>query len=173
MKVIVGLGNPGEKYLKTRHNVGFMVVDRLRIDAYPEHAFNFDSKFKVDVARTQEVYLIKPQTFMNDSGEAVSLFVNYYKVPTEELYVIHDDLDISLGEYKIHFAVGPKLHYGISSIEERLGTKDFWRVRVGVDNRKVDNYVPGEEYVLQPFLEDEKEILNGVITRILQELQEK
>jgi len=159
MKVIVGLGNPGEKYAKNRHNVGFMTIDRIK-------------EFDGEVLKTGEVILVKPQTFMNRSGEAVSQIVNFYKVPADDLIVVHDDLDIKLGEYKIQKGVGPKVHNGLTSIEERLGRTDFWRVRVGIDSRQsaVGSRQSGEDYVLVDFSSDEEISINKIIKEIIDQL---
>lgn len=158
MKLIVGLGNPGEKYKKTRHNVGFMVVDRLSGDE--------------EWASDKKVLLVKPGKFMNKSGDKVARVKNFYKIDVDDIYVIHDDLDLKLGEYKIQKGIGPKVHNGISSVEERLGDKDFWRVRVGVDNRKGDRRMSGEDYVLGRFRKKEMEILVEVLERVVKEMKE-
>lgn len=149
MKLIVGLGNPGKKYQNNRHNVGHLVVEALQESGLP-----------------QGVFAEKTDVFMNVSGETVRKLANFYKISPENLYIIHDDLDIPLGEYKIQKGKGPKLHYGIQSIEESLGTPDFWRVRVGVDNRDPNNRIPGENYVLQDFTQDERGTLKEVIGKI-------
>ena len=150
MKLIVGLGNPGQKYKYNRHNVGFMVVDRL---------------MELNLAG---VVLAKPQTFMNKSGIAVKKLTKHYSLPPNALYVIHDDLDIELGKYKISLGKGPKVHNGLRSIYEQLGTKDFWHVRIGIDNRLKTGFKgTGEEYVLQNFRPEEKKIIN----KICQEIQ--
>ena len=107
---------------------------------------------------------------MNDSGLAVSKIANFYKIALGDIYVIHGDLDLRLGEYKIQKGVGPKLHYGIASIEEKLGSKDFWRVRVGIDSRTVENRLSGEEYVLQNFNEQEEEVFEATLERLTDEL---
>ncbi len=155
MKLIVGLGNPGAKYKDNRHNVGYMVLDKLH--------------------NSKEVKLSKSDTFMNESGVAVKKEMNFYKLEVEDLVVIHDDLDIRLGEYKIDMARGPKQHNGVTSVEKELGTKDFLRVRVGVDNRdqSAEFRVPGERYVLEDFTEEERVVLDGVIEKIVDELKMK
>ncbi len=140
MKLIVGLGNPGDQYTHTRHNAGFLFVDELA-----KHLEPHDSRFR----------LLKPETYMNASGEAVAHEANYYKIAPADIIVIHDDLDLRLGLWKKQKGVGPKLHYGIQSIEEKLGTKDFYRIRIGVDNRNADYRIPGEAYVLQRFTDGE------------------
>lgn len=166
--LIVGLGNPGTKYNNTRHNVGFFLLDRLATDL--DGQWLMDKKSNSVIIKHTQCILVKPQTFMNTSGEAVSKIINYYSQDSNNLYVAHDDLDLVLGEYKIQKGKGPKVHGGINSIEERLGAKDFWRIRIGVDNRDPDNRIKGEEYVLQKFSKEEKEKLEPVIKKIASEL---
>lgn len=154
MKLIVGLGNPGSAYLGTRHNTGFLLADALG-----------DSKLPKDVV------IRKSDVFMNDSGSFVKKLIDNYHLEPDNLYIIHDDLDIKLGEYKIQFGRGPKDHNGILDIENKLGTKDFWRIRIGVDNRPLDNKPMGEEYVLENFSDEEKTILNKVIKEVCKKLE--
>lgn len=147
MKLVVGLGNPGSKYVHNRHNVGHMVVDVLKI-------------------KPSE----KSNKFMNDSGSFVVEKLKAYNLEPEALYVVHDDLDIPLGAFKIQFGKGPKDHNGLNDIYEKLGTNEFWHVRVGVNNRDPENRTSGYDYVLQDFTEEEKEILDGVIKQICNQL---
>lgn len=165
MKLIVGLGNPGAKYVSTRHNVGFMLLDRLAT----VHALSFENqdKFHAEFAKNEHLILLKPLTFMNSSGEAVSAVASFYKISPENIFVVHDDLDIKLGEYKVQKGVGPKIHNGVNSIEECLKTTDFWRVRVGIDNRDPENRTQGEAYVLEDFTQKEKNLLSGVLEKVL------
>lgn len=161
MKVVVGLGNPGEKYANNRHNLGFMVLDKLAGTA------SWESKFEALVLKSGEYLLVKPQMFMNRSGEAVAKLVNFYKVGGGDLWVVHDDLDIRLGEYKIQRGVGPKVHNGLTSVEEQLGTANFWRARVGIDNRPTGMArTPGEDYVLADFTEEERQVVDRVIASL-------
>lgn len=153
MNLIIGLGNPGQKYKNNRHNVGHMVVEFLLKRSLPK---DFTVK--------------KSQTFMNSSGGFVKKLVEQNRVNTSDLWIIHDDLDIPLGSYKIQKGKGPKLHNGVNSIEGELGTDEFWRVRVGVDNRIPESRISGEEYVLQDFSQEEKEILDKVIPEICKKL---
>lgn len=153
--------------------MGFRVVDRLQTTDYNQTQWEEDKKFQAVICRpkTVDIILAKPQTFMNDSGRAVGKLVNWYKIEPNDIYAIHDDLDIPLGSYKIQKGKGPRLHYGVQSIEKALGTEDFWRVRVGVDNRKAEaRRTPGEQYVLQDFTEEEQEIVDEVIDKIIKEL---
>lgn len=153
MKLMIGLGNPGNAYVNTRHNVGFLVAESLQGSKLPK-----------------DIVLKKSDTFMNESGSFVKKLTDIYHLSPSDLYIIHDDLDIKLGEYKVQFGKGPKDHNGILDIEDKLGTKDFWRVRVGVDNRPLDNKPMGEEYVLQNFSDEERKILDLTIRKIVNEL---
>lgn len=174
MKLIVGLGNPGEKYSKNRHNVGFMAVDELAklISNSQILKFSNNNKFNSEMVLTKEYILAKPQTFMNDSGVAVSAICQFYKIKNEDLYIVHDDLDITIGNYKIQHGKGPKVHNGLKSVEEKLGTDQFWNVRVGVENREVrgNGGIPGVVYSLQNFSPNEKEIIDVVIGKIVEEI---
>ncbi len=173
MKLIVGLGNPGKEYEKTRHNVGFKVVDLLASSW--EEKFKKEEKFRAEILRRGQNIFAKSQTFMNESGKSVSKLSGFYKVDLEDLIVIHDDLDIRLGEYKVQKGVGPKIHNGINSVEEKLGDKNFWRVRVGIDNRTQEERakLEGSDYVLGKFQKDEEKILEEVLERIVKELEVK
>lgn len=175
MKVIVGLGNPGEKYQYNRHNVGFMVVEELQrsLDsARDDGEFVFSKKFNAEIILTKEYIFAKPQTFMNESGVSVAKICQFYKIKLTDLYIVHDDLDIKIGNYKIQHGKGPQVHNGLLSIEEKLGTDQFWNVRVGVENREVrgNKGIPGVVYSLQNFSSEEKKIVEGVIQGISGEL---
>lgn len=186
MRLLVGLGNPGERYEKTRHNVGFLILDELKNKITndqlsiinQDNNFQYKKDLKSEILNLKSILLAKPQTFMNDSGVAVSKILNFYSLTPSDLYVVHDDLDIELGEYKIQFGKGPKVHNGVNSIEEHLGTHDFWRVRIGIENRHLEIQNPntkiqktkGQEYVLQKFAGDEFATLQKVITVATKEL---
>lgn len=170
MKLIVGLGNPGEKYLSNRHNVGFRVLDLLSTK-FADSSWEKSDKFAASVNFTSSDYILaKPKTFMNNSGSSVKNILNYYKTKITDLWIVHDDLDIKLGQYKIQKGRGPKLHYGVKSIEESLGKTDFWRVRIGVDNREPESRILGEDYVLQNFTKEEDLVLDKVVKEVCEEL---
>ncbi len=153
MKLVVGLGNPGEKYVNTRHNVGYLLCNNLD-----------------NLSKKSSFVIRKSNKFMNDSGSFVSELIKRYGIELKDLYIIHDDLDIALGLYKIQFAKGPKDHNGLNDIYEKLGTKDFWHVRVGIDNRDLGNKTKGEEYVLQDFTSEEKQVLKNTLEEICKKL---
>lgn len=171
MKLVVGLGNPGERYTCTRHNVGFVVAESLALKLGCP-SWRLVDKFGAEITQVGETYLVKPQTFMNKSGEAVAKIARFYKVVPESIYVVHDDLDIVLGEYKVQLGKGPQLHYGVESVERELGSKMFWRVRVGVENREVkgNSGVSGEQYSLADFLPMEKLVFNQICARVVAQL---
>lgn len=154
MKLIIGLGNPGVDYSNTRHNVGHMAIDELQKNKH-----------------LRNVILRKTNTFMNQSGDFVKKQADKYQIKPEDVYIIHDDLDIPLGESKIQFGKGPKDHNGVASVDEALGTDQYWHVRVGIDNRPADNRPMGEEYVLQNFSDDEKVKINEVIKNVCKKLE--
>lgn len=169
MRCVVGLGNPGEKYQNNRHNAGYMFIDYL-LKQYQNAKMNQWSKSEIAelIINKEKVLLVKPQTFMNQSGQTVKSCVTRYTLHvTRDLYLVHDDLDIKLGEVKLQKGVGPKLHNGILSVEQALGTADFWRVRIGVDNRDPERRVAGETYVLQNFKEEEKNRLTEVFSAVM------
>lgn len=147
MILLIGLGNPGSKYKNNRHNVGHMFVDYL--------LGNQDDNLKIKILKTD--------CFMNISGIFVNKLIRRLKLETNSLIVVHDDLDIPLGKFHIQFASGPQLHNGLESIEQHLKTKDFYRIRIGVDNRSPDRKIPGETYALQNFLPKEKKLLDTEI----------
>ena len=169
MKLVVGLGNPGGKFENTRHNVGFMVIDRIfeNLGVGPHLVKKY--KALCYYKQKEDVLFCMPQTFMNSSGSAVKIIFNQYKIGGENLYVIHDDLDIKLGEYKIQKGKGPKLHNGVESIEKSIG-KNFVRIRVGVDAREKDSRIDGEKYVLMNFSENEKDVIGGIVGEVASEL---
>ncbi len=173
MKLVVGLGNPGETFQQNRHNVGFMYLDFIVSKRGVE--FKYDKKYNAEIAQythsNHDYFLIKPQTFMNDSGQSVGQIARFYKIPSESIVVIHDDLDIAFGEYKTQLGRGPKGHNGIISVADHLSTEQFWRVRVGVDARNADYKQAGEEYVLANFMPAEKNTLDHIFTQIQSDLE--
>jgi PTH1 family peptidyl-tRNA hydrolase len=178
MILVTGIGNKDIKYRNTRHNAGYFAVEIMK-EALRYEGFMADSAFRQDKMLLSEittakwgnkdvVLLQKTLTDMNNAGEAVKKVFDKYDI--EEFVLFHDDLDIRLGDYKIQKGKSPKGHNGVKSVEKKLGTKDFWRVRLGVDNRPEGSKIPGEEYVLEKFEEDEKEILKGVCVEACEEL---
>ena len=181
MKLIIGLGNPGKKYENNRHNVGFFVIDRL-VEEFRVRDYGLQQEWKRSTKGKlqyiwfdvdgEKIEFIKPQIFMNDSGFSVAYaYKNHPELEYEDIYIIHDDLDLPLGSYKIQKGKGPREHRGLLSIYDSLGNKDFWHVRVGVENRQKRSKVPsGEDYVLQDFTEDEMVVIKEVIGRINKDL---
>ena len=132
MKLIVGLGNPGKKYEGTRHNAGFWWLERVAQAA--RAAFHRESRFHGEVARVpaSDIWLLKPDTFMNESGRAVGALATFYRIEPAEILVAHDELDLPPGGVKLKFGGGLSGHNGLRDVAPTLGTHDFWRLRIGI-----------------------------------------
>jgi len=149
LHLIVGLGNPGAEYAKTRHNAGFVLVDLLAERWRTE--WRLEKKFQARVARTErdgrKVLLCEPQTFMNASGEAVGAIVSFYRLPLKGLLIAMDDADLPLGEIRLRSRGSSGGHHGLESIEQHLGSREFARLRIGIGRadgaREITNYVLG------------------------------
>ncbi len=153
VKCIIGLGNPGKKYDKTKHNMGFMTIDKL-MEHYDQTQMkkDFDAeycKFKVD---GETVFLVKPLTFMNDSGRAVRMLKGYFQIQDDEIMVIQDDLDMPIGKIRIRSKGSAGGHNGIKSIISAVGTKDFKRIKIGIQHPQRQTVV---NWVLTPFSKDD------------------
>ncbi|MEI6836127.1 MAG: aminoacyl-tRNA hydrolase [Candidatus Falkowbacteria bacterium] len=180
MRIIVGLGNPGEQYAKNRHNLGFMALDAL----LPEAKWQFSKKFKALIYEANDCIYLKPQTFMNNSGEAVQAIMSYYGLLpktlgvfsksdsdlNDVLTVIHDDIDIEIGKWKIAHDSRSGGNNGINSIINHLKTKKFQRIKIGVKNELLRTKIPAEKFVLQNFNSEEKTIIASVLKEALKTL---
>ncbi|MCP2039709.1 PTH1 family peptidyl-tRNA hydrolase [Neisseria sp. HSC-16F19] len=171
IKLIVGLGNPGAEYEDTRHNAGFWLVDEL---AWRWKApLNEEKKFFGQVARARvaggEVWLLKPQTFMNRSGQAVQALAAFYKIAPQEILVVHDELDIAVGRIKFKQGGGNGGHNGLKDIQARLGNADFYRLRLGIghpgDRSEVVNYV------LKKPRAEERELIDAAVRRSVEHME--
>ncbi|MGM0501102.1 MAG: aminoacyl-tRNA hydrolase [Bacillota bacterium] len=163
MKLVVGLGNPGSKYKDTRHNAGFMVVDRLA-DKYNFRLSKEEKKALVAKERIkgEKIILAKPQTFMNNSGQAVQQLANYYKIEPKDVVVVYDDLDLDAGQLKIKPKGGHGGHNGVKSIINCLGAKNFSRVRIGIGRPE---YRTVTDYVLSKFSREEKKEVEDALEK--------
>ena len=192
MKLIIGLGNPGEKYQKTRHNVGFIILDEIqRKLEFPN--FEFNKKFNALIAEkniTQEnknksfldklfsstkqekIILVKPQTFMNNSGQSVRTILDFYKLSISDLLIINDDLDIIVGKYKFSPDSSARGHNGVQSIIDNIGTKDIKRLKIGVEKEtgRASRQTPGEKFVLENFTSDELRQVSSLTDKIIAEI---
>lgn len=164
MKLVVGLGNPGKQYENTRHNAGFIVLDEIvKIFSFSEFQFNkkFNAEIIEGIFNGEKIILAKPQSFMNLSGQSIQSIMKFFKIPIENLRVIHDDLDIELGNFKISTDSSSAGHNGAASIFETFGTQKIARIRVGIEGaeKKRDRKIPGDVFVLQPFLTEDLETI--------------
>jgi PTH1 family peptidyl-tRNA hydrolase len=172
MKLIVGLGNPDKKYQNTRHNLGQKIITDF-VRAWRDMPFitkpNLSSQiFEIGQGSDKTIFAI-PTEYMNNSGITVQKISQFYKISPLNIYVVHDDLDLSVGDYKIQFDRGPAGHNGIKSIIENLGTQQFNRIRIGIG--KSQNNIPVEDYVLQPFSSEEKDTINTLTPEIFEEIK--
>lgn len=167
VRLIVGLGNPGREYEDTRHNAGFWWVDRVA--AAQRASLNPDKKFHGQATRIHvsghEVWLLKPTTFMNRSGQAVGALATFYKIAAEEILVIHDELDLPPGEARLKKGGGHGGHNGLRDIIAHLGTPDFWRLRLGIGHPGNKSQVA--DFVLHPALREEQELINIALDQSL------
>ena len=187
MKLIVGLGNPGLKHEKTRHNLGFMIVNAFLKDfsTSSQNLWHEEKKFKAEIAEIdwqpkkgslEKVVLVKPLTYMNGSGSAVALISKFYIIAPVDIWIIHDEIDLPLGGMKIRFGGASAGHKGVESIIELLGTDKFWRFRIGIGTqhekieakrvKAIDNYVLGE------FSEGEKGKAREIIKKSMKAVED-
>ena len=162
--LVIGLGNPGKDYSATRHNVGFRVVDCLAERhgvAYNKKQF-FSQTGQGRIAQ-QKVLLLKPMTYMNQSGKAVQAAIAYLKVPAERVLVVHDDMDLSLGRIQVKQGGGHGGHRGLQSVIETLSNSEFTRIRIGIG--KPTTGQDGADYVLEPFDSTERKVVDDVVER--------
>jgi PTH1 family peptidyl-tRNA hydrolase len=180
MKIIVGLGNPGKQYEKNRHNIGFMALDALLGNV----KWQDSQKFKGLIYDSGEIIYLKPQTFMNNSGEAVRAIMSFYGLLpksfglikkadadlNEVLTVIQDDIDIELGKWKISSDSRSGGHRGIQSIITHLKTQKFRRIKIGVKNEQLRTIIPAEKFVIQNFLPEERLLLEQTIKQAIKSI---
>ena len=173
MHLIIGLGNPEQEYSKTRHNMGFNTINKIAKQCKTDvNKTKFQGLYETTIIEEKKVILIKPQTYMNLSGNCVQEFVNFYKIEKENIIVIYDDMDIEPGTIKIRKKGGPGGHNGMKSIIKMLGTEEFSRIRIGIGRPKHDgdeiNYVIGAIPEIEiPKLEEGTEKAKDAVIEIL------
>lgn len=177
MKLIIGLGNPGEKYELTRHNVGWLALNhflrRKDVTIEEAHAKKFDSLLTTATVGGEKHLFLYPITFMNESGRAVQKAMQFYKLAPSEIIVLHDEIDLPLGTIRLTQDSGAAGHNGVKSIIEHLGTSAFRRIRIGIESRTEGRIPPTDAFVLQPFTPTELDLLpfDEIDTRLEQEMK--
>jgi len=175
MRLIVGLGNPEKKYENTWHNIGFIIIDEIQKAKCDEFVkFKNSKKYKAEICEgispEKKIILAKPQTYMNNSGQAIKSMMSFYKIETKNLWVIHDDIDLPIGKIRISQNASAGGHKGVQSIIEELGTQEFIRFRLGIQKEPpVD--IPSEKYVLQKIDSNSKVALDEMIQTTLSALE--
>ena len=164
MKLIVGLGNPGKEYENTRHNTGFMAIDEYaKINNIDFNKNKFDGLYTDIIVNNEKVILLKPQKYMNLSGEVIYKYMDYFKIDKEDILVIYDDMDLDVGTFKIRFKGGSAGHNGLKNIESNISSNEYKRIKIGISkNKNIDTV----NYVLGKFSKEEKEKLNEVLKNI-------
>lgn len=164
MKMIVGLGNPGKEYENTRHNIGFMAIDTIaEKNKITLNSKKMNGEYVIFEIHNQKVLLLKPQTYMNLSGEAVSSFAKYYKIDTSDILIISDDLDMDIGKIKLKYKGSSGGHNGLKNIEFHLHTSEYKRLKIGISKNKE---IGIKDYVLGNFSLEQKEKINSVLDTI-------
>ncbi len=165
--MLAGLGNPGAKYARTRHNIGFRVIDKIA-DKYSMtlDKSRFDAIYSKGIIEGIKILLVKPQSFMNRSGFPLQKIISYFKIDTSDVIVVHDDLDLEFGKMKLVKNRGHGGHNGIKSIIEAIGTKDFIRVRIGIGRPQGGKEVIS--HVLSSFSEDEEKKLDDIVEKYVE-----
>lgn len=159
MKVIVGLGNPGKEYQITRHNAGFLILDNYISNQ--NLTWENNKKFDAQICTINDTIFVKPQVFMNNSGTTVSKVLSYLNTPVTQLLIIHDDADLEFGKVKKQFGASAAGHHGVSDIIEKLGTQEFWRLRIGV-GRPQQNTFEIQDWVLKQFSNEELDFIRNI-----------
>lgn len=178
MKLIIGLGNPGEKYQGTRHNLGFEVLEKLLSKGNYQQLWVENKRFKAEIIKVDDqLMLVRPLTHMNNSGMAVVALANFYKITPEDIIIVHDELDLPLGQIKVRLGGSGAGHHGVESVIEKLGKDQFIRVRLGIGNWKTQssehggNHLSVESYVLAQFLPKEKSSVKSLIKKGVRALE--
>ena len=170
MKLVAGLGNPGRKYESTRHNAGFWWAERLARQT--RASFRSEARFHGRLAKIEpphgEAWLLLPETFMNHSGQSVSSLVSYFKLPLESVLIVHDELDLPAGTVRLKKGGGTGGHNGVSDVAAHLGSKDFWRLRIGIGHPGPGMRDEVLDYVLQPPRTEERDLIESAIDRSLE-----
>ncbi|NLM22271.1 MAG: aminoacyl-tRNA hydrolase [Peptococcaceae bacterium] len=166
MKAVIGLGNPGLKYRYTRHNVGFRLLDSLVQEAGCSFRDGFRGKLAEGRVNGERIFFLKPYTFMNLSGLAVRELAGFYKIPGQDILVIHDDMDLSLGKLRLRAKGSAGGHNGLKSIISELGTQNFWRLKIGVGRPREGLDVVN--HVLSSFTKEEEVVLAEILDKAYQ-----
>lgn len=164
MKLIVGLGNPGKEYENTRHNIGFMALDEYaKMNNLDFNKSKFDGLYTETIINNEKFILLKPQKFMNLSGEVIYKFIEYFKIKISDLLVIYDDMDLDVGKFKIRYKGGNAGHNGLKNIEANIRTNEYKRIKIGISkNKNIDTL----NYVLGKFTSDERIKLDPILKNI-------
>lgn len=172
MILIIGLGNPGKEYEKTRHNLGFQVIDLIKDDfSFTDFKEFKNSLISKGLIENKEIILAKPQSFMNNSGKAVKELLNFFKLSENDIILVHDDADVDIGDIKTSQDSGSAGHKGVQSVIDELKTKNFLRIRIGINSEDLSfKNKDLEEVVLKPFSSSEQEIVDNSLKKAIEQI---
>ncbi|MEG2322136.1 MAG: aminoacyl-tRNA hydrolase [Bacilli bacterium] len=182
MKLIVGLGNPGKQYDKTRHNIGFMCINHFSLVNQLEFDKNkFNGLYTEALINNEKVIILKPQSYINLSGEVIKKFVDYFKIDIRDILIICDDMDLPVGSYKLRLKGGSAGHNGLKDIEKALNTNEYHRLKIGIGKDKnidVVNYVLGkfnpiDKKIIEDIIKIVPDIINDYMTMTFENLMNK
>lgn len=182
MKLIVGLGNPGKQYDKTRHNIGFMCINQFSLVNQLEFDKNkFNGLYTEALINNEKVIILKPQSYINLSGEVIKKFVDYFKIDIRDILIICDDMDLPVGSYKLRLKGGSAGHNGLKDIEKALNTNEYHRLKIGIGKDKnidVVNYVLGkfnpiDKKIIEDIIKIVPDIINDYMTMTFENLMNK
>ena len=161
MKLVVGLGNPGRKYKATKHNIGFMCLDYFAKEN--KLKFKKETRFNGEALKIGNLLLLKPHTFMNESGQSIRKAMNFYDIPIEDILIIHDDVDLPFGKTRLREKGGSGGHNGIKSIISNIKSEDFKRLKIGIDKNPLYDT---RDYVLSSLSKEEKRVINPILDQV-------
>jgi len=167
LKLIVGLGNPGEKYTNTRHNIGFIAIDKFHKKKFSD--ISWQQKYNAYFIKTKDLLLLKPLTYMNNSGKALINFVNFYKILIEDILIVFDDMDLEFGKIRFRKKGSSGGHRGVASIINSLKTENIQRIKIGIGRPSLSQ--DPANYVLQKFSKKEEKILDDIGVTIIEKIE--
>ena len=170
MKLIAGLGNPGSKYKNTRHNAGAIILENW----FKNQNFNnieLNKKIGAKISKNENLTIAFPQTFMNESGISIRKIAKQFNIKPNSILILHDDSDLFVGEYKMHYKRGSAGHKGVESIIDHLKTEDFWRLRIGIRPKTAGARQKAEDFVLKKFGLNELKIITNLVEEVSESIQ--
>lgn len=170
MKLILAIGNPEKKYEKTRHNIGVVILEEIIASLNLENPKK-DKKLEAKLTKADNLLLAESQNFMNESGRTAKKISNFFNIEPEDILIIHDDSDLNIGSFKLQIGKNPAGHHGIESVVSHLGTKDFWRLRIGIRPENENGRQKAGDFVLKKISKQELTIIEKMLPKIIENIK--